>query len=155
MKSVHFPEVEARTIPVPSPTLIHHHITIPFPHMNPKQLAHFSFAIAPREIRVHFWASSSGFPAEARLFCTHLFYEGSVDYNGTGGRLEHIPELVERETPSRISCGRGPSEFVLQLNRYLWEELQNPVEGLVELRVAVVAHAARILGDISFNGQVI
>jgi hypothetical protein len=58
MKPVHFPEVEARTIIAFSPTLIHHHTTISFLQMNPRHLAHFSFAVAPREIPVHLWASN-------------------------------------------------------------------------------------------------
>jgi hypothetical protein len=152
MKSVHFPEVEAHNIPAPSPTPIHHHITIPFPRMNSEHLAYFSLAVPPREIRVHFWASSPGFPAETRLFCTHLLYKGPVDPSDTGGTLQHTPEFVNGGgPPSRVSCGHEASTFILQLNRYLWEELQTPVQGLVEFRVAVVAHVARMLEDASFS----
>jgi hypothetical protein len=143
MKSVHFPEVEACVIPALSPHLVHHHITIPFPHLNPGEIARFSFAVAPREIRVHIWTSSPGFPTEASSFCTHLLYPGILDDNGMG----HDPELVRGGPLCRNVCGRGPTEFVSRLNIYVREEFRKPVKGLVALRVAITALIARMLED--------
>ena len=153
MKTVDFPEIEAHTMPTSPPTLVHHHTTITLPHIAPEQLAYFSFGdVLPREVRVHFWTTGAGFPANALCFCTHLDSERTTHYKGTGGTIAHNPELVKGAPPSSVVCGHGPIEFMVELNRFLWEELQNPVQGLVGLRVAVLTHIIRMLEDIMLDG---
>lgn len=142
MNTVHFSEIEARVIPTLPSTLVHHHVTITLMHMDPEKLACFFGDVPPQELRLHFWTTGAGFPANAVRFCTHLSSEQTVYYNGTEGTIEHNPELVEGGPPSGIACGYGPTGFMVRLNRLVWEELQNPVQGLTALRVAVLTRVA-------------
>lgn len=131
--------------------LIHHHVSISLSTLSPPaQLAFLSFEEQATEVRLHFWTLHPGFPATARHFCTHLDYEQTVRYDGTASFLMHTPEHLDVAQPSRRSCGDPSTNFILDLNRAIWEELQNPVVGLTALRVAIAAKMEQILqGDLN------
>jgi hypothetical protein len=145
VKMAHFTQAPIHTQANDHPNLIHHHISISLPAQTPTQLAFFSFATPPGEVRLHFWTQHAGFPTTALRFCTHLNYECTARYDGTPAFLMHSPEYVGAAQPSGIACGDPPTRFILELNRVVWEELQGPVIGLTALRTAVVAKIEEIL----------
>jgi hypothetical protein len=150
-------QVPIRTPEDDHANLIHHHISISLPALTPDQLTFFSFAAFSREVRLHFWTQHAGLPTTALRFCTHLVYERTASYDGTPAFLLHSPEHMDAAQPSRIACGDPLNMFILELNRVVWEDLQNPVVGLTALRVAIAVKIERILqkslGSNQIRGQ--
>jgi hypothetical protein len=143
--ALNFPPAPIRAQANDHTKLVHHHISISLPALTPAQLAFFSFAVPPREVRLHFWTQHAGFPTTALRFCTHLDYECTARYDSTPAYMKHSPEYVHVARLSGIACGDPPIRFILELNRVLWEELQGPVIGLTSLRTTVVPKIEQIL----------
>jgi hypothetical protein len=81
-------------------------------------------------------------------------YERTASYDGTPAFLLHSPEHIDAPQPSRIACGDPLNMFILELNRVVWDELQNPVIGLTVLRMAIAAKIEQILQKSLGNNQI-